>query len=75
MVSSMRCELNGLRHTRENGRRCMGMARGWGQVLISGGDRLGLEASACVEPDQREELYGVRAMRYGWTGGVMCFLP
>ena len=40
-------ELNGLRHTRENGA-VVAMARRWSQTLISGGDRHGLEANANV---------------------------
>jgi hypothetical protein len=38
-------ELNGLRHAREN-REVMGMAQSWNQVLISGGDRHGMEPNA-----------------------------
>ena len=40
-------ELNGLRHARENGR-VMSLAKRWGQLLISGGDRHGVEANACI---------------------------
>ena len=40
-------ELNGLRHARENGQ-VMVLARRWAQVLISGGDRHGMEANACI---------------------------
>lgn len=40
-------ELNGLRHTRENGE-VVRLARRWRQVLISGGDRHGLEPNAVV---------------------------
>ena len=40
-------ELNGLRHTRENGE-AVALARRWGQVLISGGDRHGLEPNANI---------------------------
>ncbi len=40
-------ELNGLRHARENGQ-VMVLARRWSQLLISGGDRHGLEANACI---------------------------
>ena len=40
-------ELNGLRHARENGK-VMTLARRWGQLLISGGDRHGMEANACI---------------------------
>ena len=40
-------ELNGLRHTRENGK-VMALARRWSQTLISGGDRHGLEPNANI---------------------------
>ncbi len=40
-------ELNGLRHAREN-RQVMEVARRWSQLLISGGDRHGLEPNANI---------------------------
>jgi hypothetical protein len=40
-------ELNGLRSWQEN-RKVMDLARAWGQILISGGDRHGLEPNANI---------------------------
>ena len=40
-------ELNGLRHMKEN-RAVVRLAQAWGQLLISGGDRHGLEPNAIV---------------------------
>ena len=40
-------ELNGLRHAREN-RQVMELARRWSQLMISGGDRHGLEPNANI---------------------------
>jgi hypothetical protein len=40
-------ELNGLRHMKEN-RAVVKLAQSWGQLLISGGDRHGLEPNAIV---------------------------
>ena len=40
-------ELNGLRHSREN-RKVMKLARTWNQVVISGGDRHGIEPNANI---------------------------
>ena len=40
-------ELNGLRHARENGE-VQALAARWGQLLISGGDRHGMEANANI---------------------------
>ncbi len=48
-------ELNGLRHAREN-RDVLRLARQWGQLVVSGGDRHGMEANANINLTHAESF-------------------
>jgi len=67
-------ELNGLRHTREN-RDVVKLAKRWNQLVISGGDRHGLEPNANVNLSNAENFTNfVHEIRYERKSHVL-FLP
>ena len=67
-------ELNGLRHAREN-REVIAVARQWQQLLVSGGDRHGLEPSANLNLTRAHTFTGfVREIREQRLSHVL-FMP